>query len=87
MLPTSPEDVGAEAGERTAEAVAAHDRPSLCLWADSDPILSVATGRAVAERLRLPEPEVISGASHFLQEDQGDMIGKRISRWLAETSG
>lgn len=84
MLPTSPEDAGAEAGERTAEAIAAHDRPSLCLWADSDPILSVATGRAVAERLRLPEPEVIAGASHFLQEDQGAIIGVRISRWLAE---
>lgn len=84
ILPTSPEDPGAEAGERTAEAIAAHDRPSLTLWADSDPILSVETGRAVAERLRLPEPEVITGASHFLQEDRGAEIGERIARWLAE---
>ena len=27
--------------------------PSLCLWADSDPIIPLATGRAVAERLNL----------------------------------
>lgn len=85
MLPTSPEDPGADAGERTAEAIAAAsgERPSLCLWADSDPIISLETGRAVAERLGLPEPEVIANASHFLQEDQGPQIGERIANWLA----
>ena len=83
MLPTSPEDPGAEAGERTAEAIVAHPRPSLCLWADSDPVIPLEVGRAVAERLGLTEPEVISGASHFLQEDQGARIGERIAGWLA----
>ena len=82
MLPTSPDDPGAAEGERAAEAIAAQERPSLCLWADSDPIISVDTGRAVAERLGLSEPEVIEGASHFLQEDQGKLIGERIAGWL-----
>jgi haloalkane dehalogenase len=82
MLPTSPGDPGAKAGERTAEAIAAHERPSLCLWADSDPVIPIEVGRAVASRLGLSEPEEISDASHFLQEDQGAQIGERIAAWL-----
>jgi haloalkane dehalogenase len=85
MLPTSPEDPGAAEGERTAEAIAAASaqRPSLCLWADSDPIIPLETGRAVAARLGLSEPEVVADASHFLQEDKGAEIGERIAEWLA----
>jgi haloalkane dehalogenase len=84
ILPTSPDDPGAAAGARAAEAIAARRLPSLCLWADADPIIPLATGRALAERLDLAEPEVIEGASHFLQEDQGTLIGERIAAWLRE---
>lgn len=83
MLPTSPDDPGAAEGEHTADAIAARDLPSLCLWADSDPIIPLETGRAVAERLGLNAPETIPDASHFLQEDQGRLIGERIAAWLA----
>lgn len=84
FLPTSPDDPGAEAGQRTLEAMAASDRPALVLWADSDPILTLDVGRAVAARAGWPEPEVIADASHFLQEDQGELIGRRIAAWLSE---
>lgn len=84
MLPRSPDDPGAAAGEAAADAIAARDIPSLCLWADSDPIIPLATGRAVAERLGLTPPETIANASHFLQEDQGPAIGARIAAWLAD---
>lgn len=84
MLPRSPDDPGAAAGEATADAIAARELPSLCLWADSDPIIPLATGRAVAERLGLTPPETIANASHFLQEDQGPAIGARIAAWLDE---
>lgn len=82
ILPTSPEDPGAAAGESAADAIASADRPSLCLWADSDPIIPIESGRNVAERLGLTAPEPIEGASHFLQEDQGAVIGERIAAWL-----
>ena len=66
------------------EALAQDERPMLFLWADSDPILSPEVGRKFAERLGRGEPEPIPDASHFLQEDQGELIGRRIAAWLAE---
>jgi haloalkane dehalogenase len=87
MLPTSPDEPGAAEGRRTAEAMASSDRPALVLWADSDPILGPEIGEAVAARAGWPAPETIADAGHFLQEDQGERIGRRIAEWLAEGSG
>jgi haloalkane dehalogenase len=84
MLATSPDAPGAEAGRRTAEALAADTRPALLLWADSDPVIPVQAGQALAAKLNWPEPELIATASHFLQEDQGELIGGRIANWLTD---
>lgn len=83
MLPTAPGMPGAEAGQRVLDALAADDRPALMLWADSDPILSLETGRRFAAAIGRPEPEVVPNASHFLQEDAGEAIGTRIAEWLS----
>ena len=82
MLPTSPDAPGAEAGQRVLDALRGDTRPKLFLWADSDPILNLETGRRFAAALGHGEPEVIPDASHFLQEDQGELIGRRIAEWL-----
>ncbi|MGI8726256.1 MAG: haloalkane dehalogenase [Solirubrobacterales bacterium] len=82
LVPTSPDDEGADAGMRTAEAMADSDRPVLMLWAAEDPILTPAIGQKMAENMGWPEPELIKDASHFLQEDQGEKIGERIAEWL-----
>jgi len=82
MLPLSPDSPGAEAGQRVLEALREDRRPSLMLWADSDPVLSVETGRRFAEAIGRQAPEVIPEAGHFLQEDQGPEIGRRIADWL-----
>lgn len=87
MLPTDPDDPLAAAGQRTAEAIAGTERRTLVLWADSDPILPLKLGQALAKKLRWPEPEVIGGASHFLQEDRGEEIGRRIAGWLDREAG
>ena len=50
MLPTTPDAPGAEAGQAVLEALKADDRPSLTLWADSDPIIPPSTGRGSARR-------------------------------------
>jgi haloalkane dehalogenase len=82
MIPLSPEAPGAEAGQRVLEALREDRRPTLMLWADSDPILPIATGERFAEAIGRDHPQVIEEASHFLQEDQGPRIGALIAEWL-----
>jgi haloalkane dehalogenase len=83
LIPLSPEDPGAAAGQRVLDALRGDERPVLSLWADADPILTLEVGRRFSEAIGAPEPEVIPEASHFLQEDQGELIGRRIAEWLA----
>lgn len=82
MLPTSPEMPGAAAGKRVLEALVEDERPKLLLWADSDPIIPPKVGAKFAERIGADPPEIIENASHFLQEDAGEEIGRRIADWL-----
>jgi haloalkane dehalogenase len=82
MLPTSPEMPGAEAGQRVLEALRTDTRPKLVLWADSDPVLPLETGRRFAQALGTEVHQVIAEASHFLQEDAGPEIGRSIADWL-----
>ena len=83
LIPLSPEDPGAAAGQRVLDAMRGDERPVLSLWADADPILTLEVGRRFSQAIGAPEPEVIPEASHFLQEDQGELIGRRIADWLA----
>jgi haloalkane dehalogenase len=82
MLPLSPEAPGAEAGQRVLDALREDKRPTLTLWADSDPVLELKTGERFAAAIGSPPPDVIENAGHFLQEDQGPEIGARIADWL-----
>jgi haloalkane dehalogenase len=82
MIPLAPDAPGAEAGQQVLEDIKDDGRPTLMLWADQDPILTPGTGRRFAAAIGRPEPEVVPGASHFLQEDAGEAIGRRIAEWL-----
>lgn len=84
MIPTKPDDPGADAGQATLEYLQTDDRPSLLLWADSDPALPLdPVGRAAQGLFPTAAPlTVIENAGHFLQEDQGELIGKTIAEWL-----
>jgi haloalkane dehalogenase len=82
MLPMSPEDPGADAGQRVLEALRDDRRPTLMLWADSDPIIPPKTGERFAAAIGRDEPRLVKNASHFLQEDQGPWIGEQIAGWL-----
>ena len=82
LIPTSPDMPGAGEGSAVLEALATDERPKLLLWADSDPIIPPKVGKRFAERIGAPEPEIIENASHFLQEDAGEEIGRRIAAWL-----
>jgi haloalkane dehalogenase len=82
ILPLSPEMPGAQAGQRVLDAMRSDRRPKLVLWADSDPVLPLETGRRFAAALGTEVDHVIADASHFLQEDAGPEIGRLIAQWL-----
>jgi haloalkane dehalogenase len=83
ILPLAPDAPGAGAGQRVLDALRTDPRPKLLLWADSDPVLPLETGRRFAAALGGEIDHVIAGASHFLQEDAGPKIGRLIAGWLA----
>jgi haloalkane dehalogenase len=82
LIPQTPDAPGAAAGTRVLEALREDRRPALMLWADSDPVLPLAVGESFAASIGRPAPRVIENASHFLQEDQGPLIGRLIADWL-----
>jgi haloalkane dehalogenase len=82
ILPTEPDAPGAAEGKRVADALRDDDRPTLVLWADSDPVLPFSVGERVSSQLNFPPPRPIENASHFLQEDAGPEIGGIIAEWL-----
>ncbi len=83
LIPLQPDAPGAEAGQRVLEALRSDRRPTLMLWADNDPVLTLETGERFAEAIGREAPQVVANASHFLQEDAGPEIGERIAAWLA----
>jgi haloalkane dehalogenase len=58
-------------------------RAKLFLWADSDPVLTLKTGERFAAVCNTEIDHVIPDAGHFLQEDQGELIGRHIAAWLS----
>jgi haloalkane dehalogenase len=84
LIPQERDAPGAAEGRAVLDWLTADsERPKLMLWADGDPVLPLETGRRFAERIGAGDLEVIPDASHFLQEDQGERIGRRIADWLS----
>jgi haloalkane dehalogenase len=66
------------------ERLRTFNQPSLVLFSDSDPIFGRRAAEAMADLL--PNAELdppLAGAGHFLQEDQGEAVGRRIADWLS----
>jgi haloalkane dehalogenase len=82
LIPRAPDEPGAAAGQHVQDRLREDKRPKLVLWADSDPILPPNVGERFAEAVGAPAPRPIEDASHFLQEDQGPLIGSLIADWL-----
>jgi haloalkane dehalogenase len=82
LVPQTPEAPGAAAGARVHEALRQDRRPTLMLWADSDAVLPLSAGERFAASIGREAPRTIADAGHFLQEDQGPLIGSSIAQWL-----
>jgi haloalkane dehalogenase len=85
LVATGSDHPSAPAMLAVREQLRSFDRPALVLFSDSDPIFSRRAAEAMAEvlpRAELAPP--VEGAGHFLQEDQGSWLGRRIADWLKE---
>jgi haloalkane dehalogenase len=87
LVPTDPDDPGAERMRDTRERLSNWEKPAFVLFSDSDPI----TGDA-RDPLRelLPtasdQPDLwIEDAAHFLQEDAGETLAREVVGFVERT--
>ncbi|NNJ47058.1 MAG: alpha/beta hydrolase, partial [Acidimicrobiia bacterium] len=65
------------------EQLASWEQPAYVLFSTGDPIFSTRTGERLADLIPGAGPlDTIDDAAHFLQEDQGEEVGRRIASWL-----
>ena len=84
LVPISPEHPDTPAHQRVREQLGRWEKPALVLFSDSDPIFSPRAAERIAEHIPgALEPEIVAGAGHFLQEDQGEQIGRRIAAFVS----
>ncbi len=84
LVATSSDHPSAAAMLAVRDRLRSFEQPALVLFSDSDPIFSRRAAEAMAELL--PNAELdppVEGAGHFLQEDQGEAVGRRIAGWLS----
>jgi haloalkane dehalogenase len=83
LVPTEPDHPSAAAMLDVRDRLRSWDGPALVFFGDSDPIFSPRVAERIAELIpgaELQDP--IPGAGHFLQEDAGEEVGRRIAAWL-----
>ena len=87
LVPISPDHPDLPAHLAVREALARWESPALVLFSDSDPIFSPRAAERIAAHIPgAAAAEIVAGAGHFLQEDQGPTIGRRIAQFLDSTS-
>jgi haloalkane dehalogenase len=82
LIPQTPDAPGAAAGKRVLAALRDDERPLLMLWGAEDPVLPPQAGEEFAAALGRPAPRPVPEAGHYLQEDQGPLVGQAIADWL-----
>jgi haloalkane dehalogenase len=84
LVPTSPNDVAIPANRAAWDALGNWQKPFLCVFGANDPILGKAD-RPLIEHVpgAAGQPHDRIRAGHFLQEDAGPELAKRIIDWKA----
>jgi len=89
LVPTKPDDPAAPANRKAWEALSRWEKPFLTAFSDLDP---VTRGGDRLFQQRVPgakgQPHTtITGAGHFLQEDQGEALAEIVVDFVARTTG
>ncbi|MBI3454490.1 MAG: alpha/beta fold hydrolase [Candidatus Rokubacteria bacterium] len=85
MIPTRPEDPGAREMAETRAVLTRWAPGTLVLWSDQDRVFPVEAGRRFAGMVPGAAFQVIAGAGHFLPEEQGEVIGREIARFITSS--
>jgi haloalkane dehalogenase len=84
LVPTERDHPSAAAMLEVSDALSRWERPALVLFSDSDRVFSPAHAERMAAHIPGALPaEIVSGAGHFLQEDKGEELARRIARFVA----
>jgi len=83
LVPTSPDDPAVRANRSAWDALGRWDKPCLVIFGYRDPILGRADRPLITH---IPgaagQPHARINASHFIQEDSGPELARRILSWL-----
>lgn len=88
LVPTSPKDPAIPANRAAWEVLGRWDKPVLCVFGANDPILGNADKPLIAH---IPgaqgQPHARIRAGHFIQEDAGPELARRLLEWEAGLPG
>ena len=88
LVPTRPDDPAVPANRAAWERLGAWEKPFLTLFGAADPILGRGDRPLQAH---VPgaqgQPHARLDGSHFVQEDQGPEIARRVLAWMRDTAG
>lgn len=85
LVPLTEDGPGAPEMRAVMDELSRWEKPALVMFSDSDPVFPYPRSGEVFSNL-LPtagEQVRIEGAAHFLQEDRGDEIGRRVAEFAA----
>ena len=83
LVPTEPEHPSTAAMNRVRDALASWEKPTLVVWGAEDAVLPPRVAQRFVDAIPGARgPELIAGASHFLQEDRPDEVAARILEFL-----
>lgn len=85
LVPTSPDQPGAEENRKAWQVFSRWEKPFLTAFSDSDPITK---GGDIVFKTRIPGAKnqrhvTIAGAGHFLQEDKGQALATVVIDFMA----
>jgi haloalkane dehalogenase len=86
LVPTDLDHPSAPAMLEVRAGLERWEKPALVLFSDSDPIFTPRAAERMAALVPGAGPaEIVEGAGHFLQEEKGEEIARRIVRFLDES--